>query len=238
MCSVDLIIDILRNRHNECAGSRIDLQDDVDGYSNLQVLASVVRQYASKRNKGLLVLPVSEEACITTALNSLATLPTELRASVYLEARASRGGLEPQTVQLLRRAAHRSNVALSTAGFDEASFFSAMQQLGKVLSLVIVDEELTANMVRTRKRTFLLDVSEAASRLGARVAVSGDLSDGNLAWLLDAGASMTLGSRRAAKVLCTELANQRSARTLRPAGQSAGEATLARAGVSSMMALE
>ena len=238
MCSVDFIIDILRNRHSECVGSRIDLQQDVDGYSNLEVLVAIVRQLASRRNKGRLVLPVSEESCITTALNALASLPADLRASLYLEARASRGGLKPQTVQLLQRAAARSNVALSTAGFDVGSFFAAMEDLGKVLSLVIVDEELTATMIRTRKRTFLLDVSEAASRVGARVAVCGDLSDGNLAWLLDAGASMTLGGRKGATLFCTELPSPRDARAPRVGVPAASDSSLARVGVSSMMALE
>lgn len=238
MCSVDLIIDILRNRHNECVGSRIDLQQDVDGYSNLEVLAAIVRQLASRRNKGRLVLPVSEESCVTTALNALASLPADLRASVYLEACGSRGRLRPQTIQLLQRAAARTNVALSTAGFDVDGFFSAMQDLGKIVSLVIVDEERTATMIRTRKRTFLLDLSEAASRLGARVAVCGDVSDGNLAWLLDAGASMTLGSRKGATLFCTEMPSPAVARAPRAVAQVISADSMAGVGVSSMMALE
>lgn len=216
MDKIDLGIDKITDRQGRCLGSRLELVDESIGLQRNELLVHAVNSLAGgpKQRKGKLVLPLLMGEDNSQLVQTMTCLSKNLRQSVVVEAHAGVGGLSAAAVTQLRglRTMLKVNLALSSKGYQDNTLCRDIKALDP--EIVFIDEITVAGMIRSRRRAVLLDLAESCGRRGARVAVAGNFSDGDQAWLSDAGADMFVGHRFGVRINGPEVMRMTASRRL------------------------
>jgi len=208
MCRIELGIDKVTDRHGRCVGSRLDLlAAEAEGSRNdLLVHAADTLAGGSTQRKGKLFLRLVVNGTSSLLLSqSLSKLSKRLRQNVVIEIHAGEDGLSQEAIACLRglRNLQKINLALSSSGYEWGKLKSDIKALDP--EFVIIEDGLVGEMIATRNRANLIDLSEVCAKRGTRVVVNGEHSDGNQMWLMDAGVDMFMGHRYTARISCPDL---------------------------------
>lgn len=208
MCRIELGIDKVADRHGRCVGSRLDLLGAAVYGSRNELLVHAADTLAggASQRKGKLFLPLTVSGSSSLVLSqALAKLSKRLRQNVVIEIHAGVEGLSPEKIACLRglRNLQKVNLALSSTGYEWSAFKKDIKALDP--EFVIVEDKLIAEMIATRNRANLIDLSEVCAKRGTRVVVNGQYCDANQMWLMDAGVDMFMGYRFTARISCPEL---------------------------------
>jgi len=213
MRSVDLTIDKVTDKHNRVLGSRLEVRNSARVLESNSCLVQAVNSLAKGNRKGRLFLAVGDGAD-HELVRTMAGISKELRKSVVVEVSSSALELSDVAVAQIKglRSILKIEVALRSDGAELAGLLRDIRKIDP--QVVIIDAALSASMVRTRRREALLDLVEACSARGARVAVSGEFCDADQAWFTDAGADMFIGHSFGVRVTCEEAAHFEASRSV------------------------
>lgn len=221
MRRVELTIDKVMDRNGRVLGSRLEISNSARVLDSNNCLVQAVNSLAGGKGnrKGKLILAVGDGAH-TELVKTMAGVAKTLRQSVVVEVPSTTQELSGLAVAQIKglRSILKIEVALRSDGAEMAGLIRDIRRIDP--HIVIIDEALSASMVRTRRREALLDLVEACSSRGARVAVSGEFCDGDQAWFLDAGADIFIGHRFGVRVSCEEAGHfEASRRVIAEAGE-------------------
>lgn len=239
MRSVELKIDKVTDRHSRIIGSRLEVRNSARVLDSNCCLVQAVNSLAKGNRKGKLILAVGDGAD-SELVRTMAGISKELRKSVVVEVNSSSDALSEMAIAQIKglRTILKIEVAIRSDGAELAGLIRDIRNIDP--QIVIIDAALSASMVRTRRREALLDLVEACSARGARVAMSGEFCDGDQAWFIDAGADMFVGHSFGVRVTCEEAAHfEASRRVIEEAGERGKlDSLMSRMGVRRAMNVE